>query len=184
MASGVMFVAARAKRLSQILYNERTENLNYFSKTQSSVSVFQMKKTDRKRISSDSPLEENFAYSRAVVQGDWCFVSGTTGFDYATMTMPESAVEQAANAFRTIETTLQKAGFSLKDTVRIQYTVVAANIANEVQPILREFLDEIRPAATMVVAGLIQPEMKIEIEVTALKQVESAKSEPVGETRY
>ena len=125
-------------------------------------------RVDGVSISSGSPFEEQFAYSRAVVQGDWCFVSGTTGFDYATMTMPESAAEQAANAFRTIQTTLQEAGFSLKDTVRVQYTIVAANIATEVQPVLREFLDDVRPAATMVVAGLIHPEMKIEIEVTAL----------------
>jgi len=125
--------------------------------------------TERIRISSGSSFEERFAYSRAVVQGDWCFVSGTTGYDYATMSMPGSAAEQATNAFQTIQKTLEKADFTLNDTVRVQYTVIAASIADEVQPVLRQFLSEAMPAATMIVAGLIEPEMKIEIEVTALK---------------
>ena len=75
------------------------------------------------RISSGSPFEETFAYSRALVRGDWCFVAGTTGYDYATMQIPESALEQARNAFATIERTLGEAGFAMADVVRVQYTV-------------------------------------------------------------
>ncbi|WP_075083024.1 RidA family protein [Mariniblastus fucicola] len=123
----------------------------------------------RKLISSGSKFEKDFAYSRAVVQGNWCFVSGTTGYDYTSMCMPEHAVDQARNAFWTIEKSLSEGGFSLSDIVRVQYTVVKAEYADEVQPVLRRFLGDVRPAATMVVAGLIKPEMKIEIEVTALR---------------
>lgn len=108
-------------------------------------------------------------YSRAVVKGPWCFVSGTTGYDYATMTMPESAAEQARNCFATIKTTLAQAGFTLTDIVRVQYTITDAAVVDEITPVLGEFLGEIRPAATMVIAGLIRPEMKVEVEVTALK---------------
>lgn len=125
--------------------------------------------TDRKRISSGSPFEEQFAYSRAIVKGDWCFVSGTTGYDYEAMVMPESVVDQTANAFQTIENTLEQAGFSLADTVRVQYTITDPGDADEIQPVLRRYLGEVRPAATMVVAGLIKPEMKIEIEITAMR---------------
>ncbi len=126
--------------------------------------------TKRKLISSGSPFEEQFAYSRAVVQGNWCFVSGTTGYDYTTMSMPESVAEQTANAFQTIESVLGEAGFSLADTIRVQYTIIDANLVSDVQPVLHKFFGEVRPAATMVVAGLIAPEMKIEIEITALKE--------------
>ena len=108
-------------------------------------------------------------YSRAVVKGDWCFVSGTTGYDYSTMTMPESAADQARNCFKTITAALREGGFDLSDTVRVQYTITDAALLDEILPILGEYLGEIRPAATMVVAGLIKPEMKIEIEVTALR---------------
>ncbi len=124
---------------------------------------------NRRLISSGSPFEEKFAYSRAVVQGDWCFVSGTTGYDYDSMEMPTSAADQATNALATIESVLIEAGFSLADVVRVQYTIVDAAIAAEIQPVLKRCLDDIRPAATMVVARLIAPDMKIEIEVTALK---------------
>ena len=124
---------------------------------------------ERQRISTGSPFETQFAYSRAVVQGNLCFVSGTTGYDYSSMSMPESAAEQAANAFRTINQSLQQANFSMSDIVRVQYTITDASVAEEVHPILREFLADVRPAATMVIAGLIAPEMKIEIEVTAMK---------------
>lgn len=127
-------------------------------------------KTDRKRISSGSPFEEQFAYSRAVVQGDWCFVSGTTGYDYAAMIMPDSVVDQTANAFETIQKTLEQAGFSLNDTVRVQYTITDPGDADRIQPVLQQFLNDARPAATMVVAGLIKPEMKIEIEITAMRE--------------
>ena len=123
----------------------------------------------RKLVSSGSDFEKTTGYSRAVVQGDWCFVSGTTGYDYATMTMPDSIADQARNCFKTISTVLEGEGFSLRNAVRVQYTITDAALVDEVAPALSEFLSEIRPAATMVVAGLIKPEMKIEIEVTAFK---------------
>lgn len=109
-------------------------------------------------------------YSRAVVKGPWCFVSGVTGYDYATMEMPDAAADQARNCFATITAVLEQAGFAMTDIVRVQYTVTDAAIVDEVVPVLGAFLGQIRPAATMVVAGLIRPEMKIEIEVTALRE--------------
>ena len=121
------------------------------------------------RISSGSPFEEEFAYSRALVKGDWCFVAGTTGYDYATMAMPEAAVDQARAAFATIARTLGEAGFAMGDIVRVQYTIIDPGLRLEVAPALREALGAVRPAATMVVAGLNEPEMKIEIEVTAFR---------------
>jgi enamine deaminase RidA (YjgF/YER057c/UK114 family) len=124
----------------------------------------------RRRISTGSAFETEFAYSRAVVAGDWCFVAGTTGYDYATMRMPEAAVDQARAAFATIGRTLAEAGFAMADVVRAQYTVSDARYRGEVAPALREALGAVRPAATMVIAGLNEPEMKIEIEVTALRE--------------
>ena len=123
----------------------------------------------RRRIGTGSPFEEEFAYSRAVVAGDWCFVAGTTGYDYATMTMPAAAADQARAAFATIARTLAEAGFAMSDIVRVQYTIVAPGLRSEIAPVLREVLGAVRPAATMVVAGLNEPEMKVEIEVTALR---------------
>ncbi|WP_417245355.1 RidA family protein [Celeribacter sp.] len=123
----------------------------------------------RKLVSSGSDFEKVMGYSRAVVQGDWCFVSGTTGYDYATMTMPESVADQARNCFKTISAVLEGEGFSLSDAVRVQYTIKDAALVDDVVPALGEFLSDIRPAATMVVADLIKPEMKIEIEVTAFR---------------
>jgi enamine deaminase RidA (YjgF/YER057c/UK114 family) len=123
----------------------------------------------RKLISSGSPFERTAGYSRALVQGDWCFVSGTTGYDYATMTMPETVEEQTRNCLRTIESALADAGFSLQDVVRNHYYVTDAALADVVFPILGEAFGEIRPAATMVVCDLIRPEMLIEIEVTAFR---------------
>ncbi|MFT2213557.1 RidA family protein [Rhizobium giardinii] len=123
----------------------------------------------RKLISSGSPFERTAGYSRALVQGDWCFVSGTTGYDYATMTMPETVEEQTRNCLRTIESALADAGFSLQDVVRNHYYVTDAALADVVFPILGETFAEIRPAATMVVCDLIRPEMLIEIEVTAFR---------------
>jgi enamine deaminase RidA (YjgF/YER057c/UK114 family) len=121
------------------------------------------------RISSGSPFETEFAYSRAVVRGNWCFVAGTTGYDYAAMSMPEAAVEQARAAFATIARTLAEAGFAMADIVRVQYTITDAAYRGEIAPALREALAAVRPAATMVVAGLNEPEMKVEIEVTAFR---------------
>jgi enamine deaminase RidA (YjgF/YER057c/UK114 family) len=123
----------------------------------------------RRLISTGSPFEEAFAYSRAVVKGDWCFVAGTTGYDYASMTMPAAAVDQARAAFATIARTLAEAGFALRDVVRVQYTITDPALRREIAPALREALGEVRPAATMVVAGLTEPEMLVEIEVTAFR---------------
>lgn len=126
--------------------------------------------SERRLISTGSPFEETAGYSRALVQGDWCFVSGTTGYDYATMTMPDDVAAQTENALATIDAALVEAGFARADIVRAQYTVTDAAFADIAFPILGRYFAGIRPAATMVVAGLIRPEMKIEIEVTALKR--------------
>lgn len=122
-----------------------------------------------RRISSGSPFEATLGYSRAVVKGDWCFVSGTTGYDYTAMRMPEGAQAQAENAFATIADTLAEAGFAVADIMRVQYTITDAALVDEIAPVLARHLGEVRPAATMVVAGLIRPEMLVEIEVTALR---------------
>ncbi|TWG97067.1 enamine deaminase RidA (YjgF/YER057c/UK114 family) [Mesorhizobium sp. J18] len=124
----------------------------------------------RRLISTGSPFEKTAGYSRAVVQGDWCFVSGTTGYDYASMIMPESVEEQTRNCLKTIAAALEEAGFSLADVVRAHYYVTDRAYVATVFPILGETFGEIRPAATMIVCGLNEPEMKIEIEVTALRQ--------------
>ncbi|KGJ05733.1 Enamine deaminase RidA, house cleaning of reactive enamine intermediates, YjgF/YER057c/UK114 family [Paracoccus halophilus] len=122
------------------------------------------------RISSGSPFEAALGYSRAVVKGPWCFVSGTTGYDYATMAMPDSAADQARNAFKTIFATLREAGFAPRDIVRVQYTITDAALVDEIAPVLAQAMQDAMPAATMVVAGLIKPEMKVEIEVTAYRE--------------
>jgi enamine deaminase RidA (YjgF/YER057c/UK114 family) len=120
-------------------------------------------------ISGGSAFEATMGYSRAVVKGPWCFVSGVTGYDYATMEMPESIADQARNCFATIRAALEKGGFVMEDIVRVQYTVTDAALVPELVPALGEALSVIRPAATMVIAGLIKPEMLVEIEVTAFK---------------
>jgi enamine deaminase RidA (YjgF/YER057c/UK114 family) len=124
----------------------------------------------RKLISTGSPFEKTAGYSRAVVQGDWCFVSGTTGYDYAAMTMPESVEAQARNCLATISKALEEGGFSLGDVVRAHYYITDTSFVDLVFPILGEAFGEIRPAATMIVCSLNKPEMKIEIEVTALRR--------------
>jgi enamine deaminase RidA (YjgF/YER057c/UK114 family) len=123
----------------------------------------------RTLISSGSDFEKTMGYSRAVAQGDWCFVSGTTGYDYATMEMPSSVVHQARNCFATIAKALNEAGFQMADIARVQYTITDAALVDEVVTALGEALGDIRPAATMIVADLIKPDMLIEIEVTAYK---------------
>ena len=123
----------------------------------------------RKLISTGSPFEKSAGYSRAVVQGDWCFVSGTTGYDYATMAMPETVEEQARNCLATIEAALAEGGFALADVVRAHYYITDSAFVDRVFPIVGEAFGDIRPAATMIVCGLNRPEMKIEIEVTALR---------------
>jgi enamine deaminase RidA (YjgF/YER057c/UK114 family) len=122
----------------------------------------------RRLISTGSPFEKTAGYSRAVVEGDFCFVAGTTGYDYATMTMPDTIEVQTRNCFRTITHALDEAGFALADVVRATYYVTSRTDADRVLPICGEFLADIRPAATiLIVAGLFKPEMKVEIEVTA-----------------
>lgn len=122
-----------------------------------------------RRISTGSPLEAALGYSRAVVKGDWCFVSGTTGYDYASMAMPEGAQAQAENALATIGRTLAEAGFAMADIVRVTYYITDPALADEIAPVLARHFGTIRPAATMIVAALIRPEMQVEIEVTALR---------------
>ncbi|TYB82480.1 RidA family protein [Maritimibacter fusiformis] len=121
----------------------------------------------RKLISSGSPFEEQVGYSRAVVDGGWVFVAGTTGYDYATMTMPEDVADQCRNALATIEAALSEAGASLADVVRVRYILPDGGDFEPCWPVLRAAFGDVRPASTMMVAGLMTPEMKIEIEVTA-----------------
>jgi enamine deaminase RidA (YjgF/YER057c/UK114 family) len=124
----------------------------------------------RKLISSGSTFEAQIGYSRAVVAGDWVFVSGTTGFDYSTMTIADDVVAQAEQCLKNIESALREAGSSLADVVRVHYILPDATQFERCWPVLRKSFGEVRPAATMLSAGLADPRMKIEIEVTALKQ--------------
>jgi enamine deaminase RidA (YjgF/YER057c/UK114 family) len=124
----------------------------------------------RKLISTGSPFEKIAGYSRAVVQGDWCFVAGTTGYDYTTMTMPDGVEAQTRNCLKTIAKALEEGGFSLADVVRARYYVTDRDFVRLVYPILGEVFGDTRPAATMIVCGLAELEMKIEIEVTALRR--------------
>ena len=123
----------------------------------------------KKLISSGSKFETEMAYSRAVHQGNWLFVSGTTGFDYATMAISDDVAVQAEQCFKNIEAAMAKAGFSLKDVVRVHYILPKAADFEATWPALKKYLGDVRPAATMFEAGLADPRMKIEIEVTALK---------------
>jgi len=125
----------------------------------------------RRLISTGSPFERTAGYSRAVIDGDFAFVSGTTGYDYASMTMPADVTSQTRNCFKTIEDVLTDAGFALADVVRATYYITEAGDADAVFAVRGEKLGDIRPAATLlVVAGLYRPEMKIEIEVTAKRR--------------
>jgi len=125
----------------------------------------------RRLISTGSPFEKTAGYSRAVIDGDFAFVAGTTGYDYTTMTMPVDVTSQARNCFKTIEETLQGAGFAMADIVRATYYVTDAKDADTVLAVCGEVLGDIRPAATiLVVVGLYKPEMKVEIEVTAKRR--------------
>lgn len=123
----------------------------------------------RKLISSGSTFEQQIGYSRAVVAGDWVFVSGTTGFDYRTMTISDDVVEQTEQCLRNIEAALQEAGASLRDVVRVTYVLPDGTEFEACWPVLRKYFGEVRPAAMMISAGLADPRMKIEIEVTALR---------------
>ncbi|MCA3554203.1 RidA family protein [Aestuariivirga sp.] len=124
----------------------------------------------RRQISSGSKFEAEIGYSRAIVDGDWMWVSGTTGFDYDTMTISEDVAEQADQTFRNIRAALEKAGFSLADVVRATYIFPKAEDFAPCWPVFRKYLGDVRPACTAIVAGLIDPRMKIEIEVTARKR--------------
>ena len=124
---------------------------------------------NRHLLSTGSPFETAFGYSRALVTGPFIFVSGTTGYDYETMAMPEDPADQARNCWRTIGEVLAEAGASLSDIVRCRYYVTDAAFIEAVLGVCGEMLCEIRPAATLLVAGLLKPEMKVEIEVTAVK---------------
>ena len=128
-----------------------------------------MTQSARRLISSGSSFEADIGYSRAVVQGDWVFVSGTTGFDYATMTIADDVAAQAEQCLRNITAALEQAGASLRDVVRVTYVLPDASQFERCWPVLRRHFGEIRPAAMMISAGLADPRMRIEIEVTALK---------------
>jgi enamine deaminase RidA (YjgF/YER057c/UK114 family) len=121
----------------------------------------------RRLISSGSQFEQDIGYSRAVVDGDWIFVSGTTGFDYASMSISDSLLEQTEQCLKNIQAALEQAGAELADIVRVTYILPKAERFSDCWPILRKYFGEIRPAATMICAGLADPKMLIEIEVTA-----------------
>jgi enamine deaminase RidA (YjgF/YER057c/UK114 family) len=124
----------------------------------------------RRLISSGSTFEADIGYSRAVVDGDWIFVSGTTGFDYRTMTIAEGVVEQAEQCLRNIEAALSEAGAAMADVVRVTYVLPDAAQFPACWPVLRKYFGTVRPAAMMISAGLADARMKIEIEVTARKR--------------
>jgi enamine deaminase RidA (YjgF/YER057c/UK114 family) len=123
----------------------------------------------RQLISSGSPFEEQIGYSRAVVSGDWVFVSGTTGFDYASMTISDDIAVQTEQCLKNIEAALLQAGADMRDVVRATYVLPDGSQFEQCWPALRKYFGEVRPAAMMISAGLADPRMKIEIEVTALK---------------
>lgn len=124
----------------------------------------------RKLISSGSDFERDIGFSRVVVEGRWVFVSGTTGFDYTTMTIADDVVEQAEQCFRNIEQALAGAKCQLGDVVRVRYILPDREDFAATYPVLKRHFGDVRPAATMIVAGLIDPRIRIEIEVTARRQ--------------
>ena len=124
----------------------------------------------RQLISSGSTFEAQIGYSRAVVDGDWVFVSGTTGFDYSKMTIVDDVVGQAEQCMKNISAALEQAGSSIRDVVRVTYVLPKAEEFEACWPVLRKYFGEVRPAAMMIAAGLADPRMRIEIEVTARKQ--------------
>jgi enamine deaminase RidA (YjgF/YER057c/UK114 family) len=124
----------------------------------------------RTLISSGSPFEAEIAYSRAVAQGDWIFVSGTTGFDYATMTIADRVESQAEQCLKNIDQALSQTGATLADVVRVHYILPNGEDFARCWPVLRRYFGDVRPAATMMCAKLLDPRMLIEIEVTALRR--------------
>lgn len=125
----------------------------------------------RSLISSGSTFEAEIGYSRAVVQGDWIFVSGTTGFDYSTMAISDDLAEQTEQCMKNIASALAQAGSSFADVVRVTYVLPDGSLFKDCWPVLRKYFGAVRPAAMMISAGLADPRMKIEIEVTALRQL-------------
>jgi len=125
---------------------------------------------DRRLIGSGSTFETQIGYSRAVVAGPWVFVSGTTGFDYSTMTIADGVVAQCEQCLKNIASALAEAGSGLADVVRVTYVLPKASDFEACWPVLRRHFDQVRPAAMMMSAGLADPRIKIEIEVTALRR--------------
>jgi enamine deaminase RidA (YjgF/YER057c/UK114 family) len=125
---------------------------------------------ERRLISSGSTFETEIGYSRAVVQGDWVFVSGTTGFDYTAMQIAEDIESQTEQCLKNIAAALEQAGASMADVVRVTYVLPDGGQFAQCWPTLKRWFGSVRPAAMMICAGLLDPRMKIEIEVTALKQ--------------
>jgi enamine deaminase RidA (YjgF/YER057c/UK114 family) len=124
----------------------------------------------RQLISSGSQFEQDIGYSRAVADGDWVFVSGTTGFDYSTMTISDNLLDQTEQCLKNIQAALRQAGADLSDVVRVVYVLPNAARFSDCWPVLRKYLGAVRPAAMMISAGLADPRMQIEIEVTARKR--------------
>jgi enamine deaminase RidA (YjgF/YER057c/UK114 family) len=128
----------------------------------------------RTLISSGSPFEQTVGYSRAVVQtsvqGDWCFVAGTTGYDPETRVMPQDVNDQVRNAFTVATAALVQGGFALSDVVRVTYYITDISYWDIIGPVLGSYFGDIRPAATCMVCGLVKPEMKFEVEMTALRK--------------
>ncbi|MBS0586884.1 MAG: RidA family protein [Proteobacteria bacterium] len=127
----------------------------------------------RKLISSGSTFEKEIGYSRAVVVDNWVLVSGTTGFDYSKMTISDDLLEQAEQCFKNIEAALQQAGSSMKDVVRVTYVFPETGDFEKCWPVMRKYLGDVRPSAMMLTAGLSDPRMKIEIQVTAYRNTEA-----------
>ncbi len=124
----------------------------------------------RQLISSGSEFESSIGYSRAVVDGNWVMVSGTTGYDYNNMALPDGVLEQTEQCLKNIESALGEAGATLADVVRVMYIYPDAQDFPKCWPVLSRYFGKIKPAATMISAGLLDPAMKVEIQVTALKQ--------------
>lgn len=125
----------------------------------------------RRLISSGSQFEQDIGYSRAVVDGEWIFVSGTTGFDYETMAISDNLLDQTEQCFKNIQSALRQAGADFADVVRVTYVLPNAGRFADCWPVLRKYFGSVRPAAMMISAGLADPRMQIEIEVTARKHV-------------
>lgn len=144
-----------------------THNTRRQIRDQTPVSLATM---NRRHISSGSTFEELIGYSRAVVDGEWIFVSGTTGFDYGTMSISENLLEQTEQSLKNIESVLRQADSTLKDVVRVLYILPNASDFEQCWPVLRKYFGDVRPSATMISAGLADPRMRIEIQVTARKR--------------